>query len=210
MKLKLIDRMQEQARFFGKMNRCTQTIEECAELTKELCKYQRLTNKDKTCNSTMIQTLEHIAEEIADVEICTCQLKHLFDIKNKVDGIKEQKLLRTEQRLNEEQKIKVTSAEIIVSNNEDARQGKPYYSIKYKELGKEEYTIGFGSYKLQYVLEWLDTCFEIVEEQDIDNKESIILETEVEPDSLRKIMYGETNGTDKQDYLLFNQRNYIV
>ena len=210
MKLKLIDRMQEQARTFGKMNRCTQTIEECAELTKELCKYQRLTNKDKTCNSTMIQTLEHIAEEIADVEICTCQLKHLFDIKNKVDGIKEQKLLRTEQRLNEEQKIKVTSAEIIVLNNENTRQGKPYYSIKYKELGKEEYTIGFSSYKLQYVLEWLDTCFEIVEEQDIDNKESIILETEVEPDSLRKIMYGETNGTDKQDYLLFNQRNYIV
>lgn len=210
MKLKLIDRMQEQARFFGKMNRCTQTIEECAELIKELCKYQRLTNKDKTCNSTMTQTLEHIAEEIADVEICTCQLKHLFDIKNKVDDIKEQKLLRTEQRLNEEQKIKVTSAEIIVSNNEDTRQGKPYYSIKYKELGKEEYTIGFSSYKLQYVLEWLDTCFEIVEERDIDNKESIILETEVEPDSLRKIMYGETNGTDKQDYLLFNQRNYIV
>jgi NTP pyrophosphatase (non-canonical NTP hydrolase) len=92
MKLKLIDRMQEQARIFGKMNRCTQTIEECAELTKELCKYQRITNNDKTCSSTIIQTLEHIAEEIADVEICTCQLKHLFDIKNKVDEIKEQRL----------------------------------------------------------------------------------------------------------------------
>lgn len=148
MKIKTLDRMQEQARIFGKMNRCTQTIEECAELTKELCKYQRITNKDKTCSSTMIQTLEHIAEEIADVEICTCQLKHLFDIKNKVDEIKEQKLLRTEQRLKEE--------------------------------------------------------------QDIDNKESIILETEVESDSLRKIMFGETNDTDKQDYLLFNQRNHIV
>lgn len=192
------------------MNRCTQTIEECAELTKELCKYQRLINNDKTCNSTMIQTLEHIAEEIADVEICTCQLKHLFDIKNKVDEIKEQKLLRTEQRLKEEPKIKVTSAEIIVENNGDARQGKPYYNIKYKELGQEEYTIGYSSYKLQYVLEWLDTYFEIVEEQDTDNKESITLETEVEPDALRKIMFGETSETDKQDYLLFNKRNHIV
>lgn len=210
MKLKLIDTMQEQARIFGKMNRCTQTIEECAELTKELCKYQRLTNKDKTCSSTMIQTLEHIAEEIADVEICTCQLKHLFDIKNKVDEIKEQKLLRTEQRLKEEPKIKVTSAEIVVSNNGDARQGKPYYNIKYKELGQEEYTIGYSSYKLQYVLEWLDTYFEIVEEQNIDNKESITLETEVESDVLRKIMFGETSEKDKQDCLLFNQRNHIV
>ena len=158
MKLKLIDTMQEQARIFGKMNRCTQTIEECAELTKELCKYQRLTNNDKTCNSTMIQTLEHIAEEIADVEICT------------------------EQRLKEEPKIKVTSAEIIVENKKGLRQEKPYYSIKYKELGQEEYTIGYSSYKLSYVLEWLDAYFEIVEEQD----------------------------TDKQDYLLFNQRNHIV
>lgn len=130
MKLKLIDRMQEQASIFGKMNRCTQTIEECAELTKELCKYKRLTNKDKTCNSTMIQTLEHIAEEIADVEICTCQLKHLFDIKNKVDGIKEQKLLRTEQRLKEEQKIKVTSAEIIVENKKGLRQEKTILQYK--------------------------------------------------------------------------------
>lgn len=190
MKIKTLDRMQEQACIFGKMNRCTQTIEECSELTKELCKYQRLTNKDKTCSSTMIQTLEHIAEEIADVEICTCQLKHLFDIKGKVVEIKGQKILRTEQRLKEEPKIKVTSAEIVVSNNEDARQGKPYYSIKYKELGQEEYTVGCSSYKLQYVLEWLDTYFEIVEEQDTDNKES--------------------TETDKQDYMLFNQRNHIV
>lgn len=182
MKLKTLDRIQEQARIFGKMNRCTQTIEECAELTKELCKYQRLTNKDKTCSSTMIQTLEHIAEEIADVEICTCQLKHLFDIKGKVVEIKEQKISRTEQRLKEEQKIKVTSAEIIVENKKGLRQEKPYYSIKYKELGQEEYTIGYSSYKLQYVLEWLDTYFEIVEGQD----------------------------TDKSDYLLFNQRNHIV
>lgn len=210
MKLKLIDTMQEQARIFGKMNRCTQTIEECAELTKELCKYQRLTNKDKTCSSTMIQTLEHMAEEIADVEICTCQLKHLFDIKGKVVEIKEQKISRTEQRLKEEQKIKVTSAEIIVENKKGLRQEKPYYSIKYKELGQEEYTIGYSSYKLQYVLEWLDTYFEIVGEQDTDNKESITLETEVEPDALRKIMFGETNEKDKSDYLLFNKRNHIV
>lgn len=146
MKLKLIDRMQEQARIFGKMNRCTQTQEECAELTKELCKYQRIDNNDETCNANIVATLENIAEEIADVEICTCQLKHLFDIKNKVENIKEQKLLRTEQRLIEAGKI----------------PGK------------------------------------------------IMIETEVDSDLLRKIMSGETNDTDKQDYLLFNQRNHIV
>lgn len=63
-----------------------------------------------------------------------------------------------------EHRIKVTSAEIVVSNNESARQGKPCYNIKYKEPGQEEYTIGYSSYKLQYVLEWLDTYFEIIGE----------------------------------------------
>lgn len=146
MRYETLTDMAVQAYTFGKMNRCTQTIEECSELTKELCKYQRITNKDKTCNASELRTLENIAEEIADVEICLWQLKHLFDIKAKVEGIKEQKLYRTKQRLIEAGKM----------------QGR------------------------------------------------IMIETEVEPDLLRKIMFGETNDTDKQDYLLFNQRNHIV
>ena len=52
-------------------------------------------------------------------------------------------------------------------------QDKPYYEIKYQEVGREEYTIGFGSYKLPYVLHWLDTCFEIIGEQNTENTDSI-------------------------------------
>lgn len=64
----------------------------------------------------------------------------------------------------DEKRIKVTSAEIIATGTKGLRQDKPYYEIKYKEVGKNEYNIGFGSYKLPYVLHWLDTCFEIVEQ----------------------------------------------
>lgn len=39
---------------------------------------------------------------------------------------------------------------------------KPYYQIKYKKVDSKEYNIGFGSYVLSNVLEWLDECFEIV------------------------------------------------
>ena len=99
------ERIIEQAEMFGKINRCTQTIEECAELTKELCKYQRIRTNDETCNASELRTLENIAEEIADVEICLWQLKHLFDIKAKVECIKEQKLYRTKQRLIEAGKL---------------------------------------------------------------------------------------------------------
>lgn len=61
------------------------------------------------------------------------------------------------------EKIKVTSAEIIVNVKDDSK--KPYYEIKYLEIGKDEYTIGYGSYKLDFVTDWYNNCFEIVTEE---------------------------------------------
>jgi len=54
------------------------------------------------------------------------------------------------------EKEKVSSAEII-SRNID---GKPYYGIKFKKVGEDDYTVGYGSYKLENVIEWLNECFE--------------------------------------------------
>ena len=55
-----------------------------------------------------------------------------------------------------EEKIKVTSLEIIVTGTKD----KPYFQIKYKEVGKEHYNIGYGSYDLNYVFDWKkETCY---------------------------------------------------
>ena len=58
-----------------------------------------------------------------------------------------------------EEKIKVTSAEIIVTCKP---KKNPYYEIKYLEGGKDEYTIGYGSYDLGLVNHWYNDCFEIV------------------------------------------------
>ena len=58
-------------------------------------------------------------------------------------------------------KIKVTSADIVVHGTIE----KPYYEIKYYELGNEECHVGYGSYNLQYVFEWLKECFEIVDKE---------------------------------------------
>lgn len=46
-------------------------------------------------------------------------------------------------------KVKVTSAEIVVHGTAD----KPYYEIKYREVGDSEYHIGYSSYKLDNVFE---------------------------------------------------------
>ena len=60
---------------------------------------------------------------------------------------------------NYKKKHKVKSAEIVVRKIDK----KPYYEIKYFDLSDNEYHIGYGSYKLEYVFEWLEQCFEIVE-----------------------------------------------
>lgn len=61
-----------------------------------------------------------------------------------------------------EEKIKVTSAEIIVTCKP---KKNPYYEIKYLEVGTDEYTIGYGSYDLGLVNDWYNNCFEIVTEE---------------------------------------------
>lgn len=60
------------------------------------------------------------------------------------------------------EKIKVESLNIIVTMIE----GKPYYEIKYKEVGDCYCYIGYGSYNLDFVLEWREQYFEVVENKD--------------------------------------------
>lgn len=57
-------------------------------------------------------------------------------------------------------KIKVFELDIIVDGSAD----NPYYSIRYYDLSDNEWHIGFSSYKLSYVMDWRDHCFEIVKE----------------------------------------------
>lgn len=61
-------------------------------------------------------------------------------------------------------KIVVDDLEIIVRGNKE----KPYYEIMYHEVGKEprDYDLGFGSYMLEYVLQWKEEYFEVVQKED--------------------------------------------
>ena len=61
--------------------------------------------------------------------------------------------------------IKVTNAEIVVHGTID----KPYYEIKYREIGSSEYHVGYSSYDLNNVFEWLKECFEIVNTDEQQN-----------------------------------------
>jgi NTP pyrophosphatase (non-canonical NTP hydrolase) len=92
-------RIYEQAEQFGIENRMLQCSEEAGELIQALCKYQRILNADKTCNTDMVHAEYMIAEEIADIEICLKQIKYLLGNTEAVERIKAQKVDRTEQRM---------------------------------------------------------------------------------------------------------------
>lgn len=65
--------------------------------------------------------------------------------------------------------VKVDSLEIIVRMIEN----KPYYEVKYREVGKEDYSIGYSSYNLNIVLGIIAEYFEIVESDRQTNADRI-------------------------------------
>lgn len=57
-------------------------------------------------------------------------------------------------------KVRVSRAEIVVHGTKE----KPYYEIEYFDLSDKEMHIGYSSYKLDIVFEYLEKYFDIVDE----------------------------------------------
>ncbi|WP_315080801.1 hypothetical protein [uncultured Clostridium sp.] len=72
---------------YGEYGQLDIVIEEMAELTQAISKFKR-------------GKIHNVEEEVADVEIMLEQMKLIFD-SNKIEGIKQEKILRLEQRLKE-------------------------------------------------------------------------------------------------------------
>ena len=95
-----------------------------------------------------------------------------IDIKNSLEKLKE---LRGEEKIscncqhNSNSRVKVNSLEIIVR----MIGNKPYYELKYRQVGKKDYSIGYSSYDLKIVLGYIDTYFEIVESDNHTNADRI-------------------------------------
>lgn len=91
----------------GEEHLLTMSIEEASELTKAITKYQRNLIKSKLgIEDKNLSLLESIADEIADVEITTEQLKQVYNLNDKVDAYKIQKLDRVIPRLEIYEKAK--------------------------------------------------------------------------------------------------------
>ena len=64
------------------------------------------------------------------------------------------------------EKIKATDVDLIVESPQRTKHDgqQPYYCIRYYDLADKQVHIGFGSYCLDYVLQWKEECFEIVDD----------------------------------------------
>ena len=64
---------------------------------------------------------------------------------------------------------RVTDLSIIM----EMIDNKPYYSVQYRNVGENGYNIGYSSYDLKTVLEFIDEYFEIVESDKQTNADRI-------------------------------------
>lgn len=77
--------------------------------------------------------------------------------KSVVDNIDICKYLAT--NIDNCEKINVDSIYIIVTGNKN----KPYFEIKYREVGQNHYNIGFSSYNLDIVFDYKERYFNLVQ-----------------------------------------------
>ncbi len=80
---------------WGEDSQIKMCIEEMSELTKELCKNWRSSHKDTQ------EQVDHICEEIADVQNMVDQLQVIFGIE-KVEKYRKEKIKRTQKLLDKE------------------------------------------------------------------------------------------------------------
>ena len=87
---------------------------------------------------------------------------------------------------------RVTDLSIIM----EMIDSKPYYSVQYRNVGENGYNIGYSSYNLKIVLEFIDEYFEIVESDKQTNADRI---RNMSDEELAELITGSLNF-DCADY----------
>lgn len=99
------------------------------------------------------EAINILSDMLSNVDSHTCNCQHNSNSRDN------EPCCRCDSRKAKINKAKVDSLEIIARTLDD----KPYYELKYRLVGKKDYSIGYSSYDLKTVLGYIDTYFEIVE-----------------------------------------------
>ena len=104
-------------------------IEEMAELTKELCKAQRVTFAGRGgLGDGLIDNHDEIAEEIADVQIALEELTLLFGVPVEVQIARRQKLARLEMRIEKAREERGDNRELTAHWEDPGQKGDLWYA----------------------------------------------------------------------------------
>ena len=91
---------------YGFMSQSNQLVEEMAELTQALCKWNRMQGCGQmVSNINTIELWENICEEIADVQVVLSQIIYLMGNEETVEEIKQGKIERTLARMEKNKKF---------------------------------------------------------------------------------------------------------
>lgn len=94
---------------------------------------------------------------------------HSCDCQHSSNSKDNEPCCRCDNRIANINKAKVDSLEIITQMLDN----KPYYELKYRLVGKNDYSIGYSSHDLKIVLDYIDTYFEIVKNDRQTNADRI-------------------------------------
>ena len=87
-------------------------------------------------------------------------------------------------------KIKTHHARIVV----DGTAEKPYYSIEWYDPTEKEYFLGYSSYYIENVFNWLSECFEIVDTPTVDAVEVVMCKDCIHYDNSEGICWCKLNS----------------
>ena len=103
------------------------------------------------------------------LDLATKEKEHTCNCQHNSNPRDNEPCRRCDSRTAKINKAKVNSLEIIAQMLDD----KPYYELKYRQVGKKDYSIGYSSYDLKTVLGYIDTYFEIVKSDKPTNADRI-------------------------------------
>lgn len=125
---------------------------------KELAECNAIYEFEKTVNMYGKEYIRYYYNKLAELNgsinsTCNCQRNS--------NSRENEPCCRCDSRKENANMVKVNSLEIIVRMID----GKPYYELKYRQVGKKDYSIGYSSYDLKTVLGYINTFFEIAESE---------------------------------------------
>ena len=163
----------------------------------EICLFSDKHNIDRDSMLKYFADMLTAFTEVASIQ--NYETNHTCNCKHNSNSRDNEPCCRCDSRKENANMVKVNGLEIIVRMIEN----KPYYELKYRQVGEKDYSIGYSSYDLKIVLGYIDTYFEIVESDSRTNADRI---RNMSDEELAEFI--EQISTDSMETISFGTKEY--